>query len=115
MNDVAAPTTEGTAKIVYILYLVGIVIGLTGIIGVVMAYINRGEAPDWLKTHYTFQIRTFWIGLLYMFIGVITSVIIIGYFVLLFWMVWLIIRCVKGMQYLDKKVAHPQAESWMFG
>lgn len=34
------PTTEGSAKIVYILYLVGIVFGVTGIVGVVMAYIT---------------------------------------------------------------------------
>lgn len=33
-------TTEGSAKIIYILYLAGIVFGMIGIIGVVMAYIN---------------------------------------------------------------------------
>ena len=115
MNDVAAPSTEGTAKIVYILYLAGIIVGLTGIIGVVMAYINRGDAPDWLKTHYTFQIRTFWIGFLYMFIGFITSIVLIGYLILLFWLVWLIIRCVKGMQALDKKEPVANVETWMFG
>lgn len=41
--------TEGTAKIVYVLYLVGILFGLTTLIGVVMAYVNRGDAPEWLK------------------------------------------------------------------
>lgn len=115
MNDTTNSGNSGTAKVVYILYLAGIVIGLTGIIGVVMAYINRGEAPEWLKSHYTFQIRTFWIGLLYLFIGVLTSFIVIGYLVLLFWMVWLIIRCVKGLMYLDKNQAVPQPATWMFG
>lgn len=117
MNEVVAqdkPTTEGTAKIVYILYLVGIVFGITGIIGVVMAYINRSDAPDWLKSHYQFQIRTFWIGALYMFIGVILTLLVIGYFVLLFWVVWLIIRCVKGMKSLDLKETHPNPTGWMF-
>lgn len=57
-------STEGTAKIVYVLYLVGILFGLTTLIGVVMAYVNRGDAPEWLKTHYQYQIRTFWIGAL---------------------------------------------------
>ena len=33
-------TTKGSAKIVYILYMVGLIFGITGIIGVVMAYIN---------------------------------------------------------------------------
>jgi uncharacterized membrane protein len=35
-----SPTTKGAAKIVYILYLVSLLFGITGIIGVVMAYIN---------------------------------------------------------------------------
>lgn len=116
MNEVTqqAPSSEGTAKVVYILYLVGIIFGLTGIIGVVMAYINKREAPDWLQTHYQFQIRTFWIGLLYVLIGMILSIILIGYLVLLFWVVWLVIRCVKGMKTLDQKEAHPDPAGWLF-
>jgi len=109
-----SPTTDGTAKIVYILYLVGIVAGITGIIGVVMAYINRADAPDWLKSHYQLQIRTFWIGLLYLFLGALLSVIVVGYFVILFWVVWLIVRCVKGMKALDQKQAYPNPTGWMF-
>ncbi len=108
------PATEGTAKIVYILYLVGIVFGITGIIGVIMAYINKGDAPEWLESHYRFQIRTFWIGGLYLLIGAILSLIIIGYFVLLFWVVWLIVRSLKGMKALDRKEAHPNPTGWMF-
>ena len=72
------PTTEGTARIVYILYLVGIIILITAIIGVVIAYIYRGDAPRWLKNHYQFQIRTFWIGVLYALIGVILILPIFG-------------------------------------
>ncbi len=106
--------TEGTAKIIYILYLVGIVFGVTGIIGVVMAYINRSEAPEWLSSHYTFQIRTFWIGALYMLIGILLSFVLVGYLVLLFWVVWLIVRCVKGMKSLDQKEAHPNPAGWLF-
>ncbi len=108
------PTTEGTGKTVYILYLVGIIFGITGIIGVIMAYINKNDAPDWLKSHYQFQIRTFWIGGLYMLIGVILSFILIGYLVFLFWVVWLIVRCIKGMKSLDQKQAHPNPTGWMF-
>lgn len=117
MNDVSAGqtlNTEGMAKIVYVLYLASILVGVTSIIGVVIAYINNSEASEWLKSHYQFQIRTFWIGLLYSFIGAITSIIIIGWFILLFTLVWFIIRCIKGIQTLDKKEAHPDPTSWMF-
>jgi uncharacterized membrane protein len=50
------------ALIIYILMLVPIVIPITHIVGLVMAYVSRDTAPDWLETHYTYQIRTFWIG-----------------------------------------------------
>ena len=107
-------TSVGSAKIIYILYLAGLVLGITGIIGVVIAYMNRSEAPDWIRSHYEFQIRTFWIGALYMFVGGLLVVALIGYFILLFWMVWLIVRCIKGIKLLDANEAHPNPKGWMF-
>lgn len=107
-------STEGTVKIIYILYLINLVLGITGLIGVIMAYINRKDAPDWLKTHYQFQIRTFWIGTLYLVIGLLLMFVLVGFLVLLFWVIWLIVRCVKGMKLLDQKEAHPNPTGWMF-
>jgi len=107
------PTTAGTAKIIYILYLVSIVIGITAIVGLIMAYVNREDAPGWLKSHYQFQIRTFWIGALYLMIGVLLSQVIIGLFILLFWLLWLVVRCTRGMKYLDRKEAYPYPKGWM--
>lgn len=115
MSEVAvesSSTTKGSAKIVYILYMVGIMFGITGVVGVIMAYINKDDAPDWLKTHYQFQIRTFWIGALFMFIGAILSVVVIGWFVLLFWVVWLIVRSVKGIKALDSEKAIENPTRW---
>ncbi|HLO77150.1 MAG TPA: hypothetical protein VK196_11915 [Magnetospirillum sp.] len=102
------------AKIVYILYLASLVIGMTGIVGVVLAYVNKDEAPEWVRSHYQFQIRTFWIGALFILVGVITSMILIGWLVLLGWVVWLILRCVKGMKALEKGEAHPNPTTWTF-
>jgi uncharacterized membrane protein len=108
------PTTKEQAKIVYLLYMVGLLFGITGIIGVVMAYINKGGAPEWLKTHYQFQIRTFWIGAIYIFLGSILSLVIIGWFVLLFWAVWLIIRSLKGMKALELEKPIENPTGWLF-
>ncbi|MDB4409807.1 hypothetical protein N9235_03255 [Gammaproteobacteria bacterium] len=107
-------TTAGTAKIIYILYLVGIVFGLTAIVGVIMAYVNKTDAPEWLATHYQFQIRTFWIGLLYLVIGAALAAVFIGYLIILFWVVWLIIRCIKGIKFLDMQKSYPDPAGWMF-
>jgi|RifCSP16_1_1023843.scaffolds.fasta_scaffold121509_2 uncharacterized membrane protein len=109
-----AATTEQTAKTVYILYLVSLVVGVTAIVGVVMAYLNIGEAPEALKTHYRMQIRTFWIGLLYGVVGVLLSFILIGFAVLAFTAVWIIIRCVKGLKHLERREAYPNPATWLW-
>jgi len=104
----------GTANIIYILYLVSIAVGITSIVGVIMAYINQNEAPGWLKTHYRFQIRTFWIGVLYSVIGVALTTVVIGFAILLFVLVWWIVRCIKGMRALGERKEVENPASWMF-
>ena len=103
-----------SARLIYILYLVGLIIGVTMLIGLVMAYVYRGGAPAWLASHYRFQIRTFWIGLLYSVIGIVSSVLFIGWLILLFVLVWLIVRCVRGLKYLAAGEAYPTVEAWLW-
>lgn len=57
MNEAASdrPVSIDTAKLIYVLYLVGFAAGITLVIGVVMAYVNQDGAPDWLRTHYRFR------------------------------------------------------------
>lgn len=73
MSEATINTT--TPKIIYALYLAGIIIPFVGIIGVIMAYVNKDDNPEWLQSHYQFLIRTFWIGFLYLVIGALLSVI----------------------------------------
>ena len=115
MNGSLQPLeSSASAKLVYILYLVAIFVGITGVIGVVVAYIYRSEAPDWLATHYRFQIRTFWIGLLYTLIGGLTAWLLVGWLILFFWLIWLIVRCVKGFRYLERREPYPEPDTWLF-
>ncbi len=108
------PVNTSTPKLIYVLFLANIIIPFLGLIGVVMAYVNKADAPEWLQSHYRFQIRTFWISLLYLFVGALLSIILIGYLVIIFTVVWIVIRCVKGMKYLDTQQAHPNPTGWMF-
>lgn len=103
-----------TVKLVYFLYLASVVVGLTSLIGVIMAYVNRGTAPAWLQSHYHFQIRTFWIGLIFVVVGGLLSVVVVGIFLLLFTLVWFILRCVKGLSWLEKGQPVPDPGSWLF-
>jgi uncharacterized membrane protein len=106
--------TSSMAKLVYLLYVVSIFVGLTGLVGVIIAYINKSESSPWLQTHYQFQIRTFWISILFTSIAIITMFILIGFVILFATLIWLIVRCVKGYQLLEKRLPHPDPTSWGF-
>ena len=108
------PGEGETAKIVYILYLVSLIFGVTSIIGLVMAYVYRADAPEWIKTHYRFQIRTFWIGVLYAFLSLLTAIIIVGLFFAVFTFVWWIVRCVKGLKLLAQGAAYENPATWLW-
>ena len=108
------PAEADNANLVYILYLVSLLVGITGIVGLIMAYVNRAEAPEWVQTHYTFQIRTFWIGLLYGVIGLISAIIVVGFFWLMFVLVWWIIRCAKGMQAISRGAPYDRPGTWLW-
>ncbi len=104
----------GTVQIIYILYLSSLVLGITALFGVVLAYLNKGDSPEWLKTHYVFLIHTFWKGALYGVIGLILTVVLIGFLVILFVIIWWIVRCVKGLKLLGKKEPIPDPRGWLF-
>lgn len=109
-----ADFSDGSCKAVYILYLAGLFTGITALIGVVIAYIYRNNSPEWLRSHYQFQIRTFWMGLLFLAVGSVLSMVMVGFLVLLFWAVWLVIRVIKGWKALSQQQAHPNPTGWMF-
>jgi uncharacterized membrane protein len=113
MSEAIAERNITMARIIYVLYLIGVVTGITAIVGVVMAYIHQDDAPDWLKTHYRFQIRTFWIGLLYTCVSIALMIVLVGVLLMLLTVLWWIIRCVKGMKYLDEHKPYPDPEGWM--
>lgn len=103
------------AKVIYVLYLLGLVLGgLTAIIGVVMAYIYKDGAPDWLRTHYDLQIRTFWMMILYCIVAGVLTLILVGFLLFLAIAIWWIVRCVKGLRYLEQRTAYPDHLSWGF-
>lgn len=109
------PNESGNANLIYILYLAGFLTGgVTTIIGIVMAYMAKAEAPDWLKSHYHNQINIFWKSLLYTFIGSVLAFVLIGFLILLAAFVWYIVRIVKGMQALSKGDAIENPGNWGF-
>ena len=85
---------------VYILYALSWITGVTAIVGIVINYIKREDAQGTLyESHFTWQIRTFWWGLLWAVIGVITMFVLIGFVILFVAAIWSIYRLVKGWLY----------------
>ncbi len=99
--------------VVYVLHLAGLVTGITSVIAVVLAYVSRKNAPEWIQSHYEFAIRTFWLALLFAIIGAVLSVIGIGFVILAAIGVWVAVRCIVGLSYLIKGRAYPTPKNWM--
>ena len=63
----------GLALSVYVLYLLGFFTGLTAVVGLIIASMQGDRADPVSRSHFRFQVRTFWIGLLYLVVGIITA------------------------------------------
>ena len=112
-TTIEAASGAGTARLVYSLYLAGLLVPPAAIVGVIIAYLNMPNAPAWLQSHYCFQIRTFCIGMLFLLAGLLTAILLIGYLILLCWAAWVIVRCMKGLKVLERKETYPDPIGWM--
>ena len=121
MTDVGPGATgqqvsnKSLALIVYILYFVAYFVGITSVIGVIIAHVQIGSAEPMLASHYRFQIRTFWIGVLYLVVGIVLSWVLVGFAILFWWFIWSLVRNVKGVLALNEGRPIPNPGSWMFG
>ena len=83
---------------IYILQALYFVVLIMPVIGLVINYLKADEVRgSWLESHFRWQRSTFWYGLLWTLLGVITiPVLMIGYAVLTGVVVWLIYRIARG-------------------
>jgi uncharacterized membrane protein len=85
------------ATVVYALQAAGFFLGITWIVAVIVDYVKKDDAAGtWLESHFRWQIRTFWWGLLWGVIGTILAFVLVGFALLFADAVWIIYRIVKG-------------------
>ena len=85
--------------------------GWPSIIAVILNYVKRGEAREtWLESHFRWQIRTFWWGLLWVALCLAFVVATLGIGLLIAWLplmvvgFWFIYRIAKGwLRLIDHK------------
>lgn len=100
------PSLANITTLVYALQALSFLVGITFFAAVVINYVKAEEVRGtWLDSHFLWQKRTFWYTLLWGVLGIITSFIIIGFFILIADAVWLIYRIVKGWLNLSDKKA----------
>jgi uncharacterized membrane protein len=78
-------------------------IGWPSIIAVILNYVKRADVRGtWLESHFRWQIRTFWFGLLWVSVCLLIVVLTLGIGILIMWLplavvsVWFIYRIARG-------------------
>lgn len=110
-EDVA---TKKITYIIYILYLIAILLPILPILGVVFAYVFENDAQNFLKSHYQYLIRSFWLGILYFGIASLLLLLVIGVILVPLCVIWWLIRSAKGLKSLLRNEAIAQPKTWLF-
>jgi uncharacterized membrane protein len=100
----------------YVLYLAGLVpaFGVVPIIvGFALAVINRPKSAGLWADHYTFQVRTAGIGLIYVVVsGILVLAFGLGFLLLLLTAVWWIVRVIRGLLAASHGEAIADLRTW---
>jgi uncharacterized membrane protein len=77
--------------------------GWPSIIAVILNYVKRGDVRGtWLESHFRWQIRTFWFGVLWISLCVLFTIATLGLGLLIVWLpvilvgLWFIYRIARG-------------------
>ena len=98
--------------IAYVTYAVGLLILFTPVVGVIMAYVKRDEAQGSIyASHIDYLIKTFWVSLVGTVLGTFTTLILIGWLILLVTAIWFIYRVVIGLIKLNEDKPVP-TQGW---
>jgi len=107
INASRAPAGEAAAPenlrlftiVVYALYIAAFCNGLTAIIGVIIAYVKRGDARGTIyESHFTNAIEVFWISLVIGLIAIpLWFLFFLGALIHLGLIVWYLYRSIKGL------------------
>ncbi len=106
MNDgiEAIPETSPSKKeidlthIIYALMAISFVTGgLGSIAAIIVNYVKIDDIKGtWLESHFRWQMRTFWWGLLWGVLSMLLMLVVIGFFTMIALVIWLIYRIAKG-------------------
>lgn len=87
--------------------------GWPSIIAVILNYVKRSEVRGtWLDSHFSWQIRTFWYALLWLAVGAVLFITVVGIPVaILLWLatgIWVLYRIIRGWLALSSQKVLPE-------
>ena len=87
--------------------------GWPSIIAVILNYVKRSDVRGtWLDSHFSWQIRTFWFALLWLVLGAVLFITVVGIpFAIVLWFatgIWVLYRIIRGWLALSSQKALPQ-------
>lgn len=97
LDEEKAKSLKTITTVVYALQAASFLFGITFIIAVIINYVKKPDVQGtWLESHFRWQIRTFWFGLLWSALGLLTAFVGVGYIILAANGIWILYRIVKG-------------------
>ena len=94
--------------VIYVLYALSWLAGITSLIAIIVNHVKRDDVRGTLyESHFSWQIRTFWWGLLWCVLGALTFWIVIGMVIWFVAGIWFIYRLVKGWLYWNDRKSLP--------
>ena len=122
--DAASGALFNWTQAIYALHAFSLITGIVGaatvigafltgwpsLIAVVLNYVKRSEVRGtWLESHFRWQIRTFWFGLLWTVLCLLFVLFTLGLGILIVWIpivfisLWFIYRIVRGWMALNER------------
>src|SRR5437016_3022591 len=115
MPEEPPPSLITLTHVIYALHAVSLIMGIIGvativgafitgwpsIIAVILNYVKRSEVRGtWLDSHFSWQIRTFWFAVLWLAVGAILLMTVVGIpIALVVWFatgIWVLYRIIRG-------------------
>lgn len=94
---------KNVTLVVYALQALSFIFGLTAVVGLIVNYIKREDVRGTVyESHFDWQIRTFWWGLLWVAVGFVLALVLVGFAVLFVAWIWMIYRVIKGWLKLNE-------------
>lgn len=103
------------STIIALLYLGGLIVGVTGLIGFILALVWKNEVEGtWEESHLQYHMMTFIIGFVVGLVGVVLSFILIGIPLLMALFVWFIVRSIMPLLKAQKQEPMPDPKTLLF-